>query len=73
MKKAKLCQRASGQMIQLPKEFQFEGDRVYIKKMGDAVILLPLDAPWQVLTDSLSLFTVDFMQERDQPEMQLRP
>ncbi len=72
MKTAKLFQNASGQAVQLPKEFQFHGDRIYIKKMGDAVILLPVQDSWKTLTDSLTRFTEDFMQERDQPLIQTR-
>jgi antitoxin VapB len=53
--------------VRLPKEFRFKSGRVYVKKMGNAVILLPYGAPWQSLVDSLSLFSSDFMQEWAQP------
>jgi len=67
MKTAKLFQNGKSQAVRLPKEFRFKSDRVYLKRMGNAVILLPYGAPWQSLVDSLSLFSIDFMQERDQP------
>lgn len=72
METAKLFQNGSSQAVRLPKEFRFRGDRVYIKKMGEAVILLPVRNSWKSLTDSLELFTDDFMNEREQPEMQTR-
>jgi antitoxin VapB len=52
----------------LPKEFRFEGTEVYIKKIGNAVVLLPTTDSWQPLIQSLELFTEDFMSERNQPE-----
>ena len=58
--------------MRLPKEFRFLGDRVYLKRLGDAVILLPYDTPWQSLVDSLSLFSSDFLEERIQPVTQAR-
>jgi antitoxin VapB len=67
METAKLFQNGKSQAVRLPKEFRFKSDRVYLKRMGNAVILLPYGAPWQSLVDSLSLFSTDFMQERTQP------
>lgn len=67
MKIAKLFQDGKNQAVRLPKEYRFKGDRVYIKRMGNAIVILPYDAPWQLLADSLSLFSIDFMQSRTQP------
>jgi antitoxin VapB len=67
METAKLFQNGKSQAVRLPKEFRFKSDRVYLKRMGNAVILLPYGAPWQSLVDSISLFSTDFMQERAQP------
>ena len=72
METAKLFQNGKRQAVRLPKEFRFKGDRVYVKKMGNAVILLPYGAPWQSLVNSLSLFTNDFMQTRTQPPTEQR-
>jgi antitoxin VapB len=69
---AKLFQNGKSQAVRLPKEFRFESDRVYVRKMGNAVILLPYGAPWQSLVDSLSLFSSDFMEARTQPPTQER-
>ena len=60
------------QAIRLPKEYQFEGNEVFIKKVGNLVILFPHHEPWQELLDSLSQFPDDFMVEREQPEQQVR-
>ena len=51
MKTAKLFQNGQSQAVRLPKEFRFNGDQVYVQRMGNAVVLLPFDAPWQALFD----------------------
>lgn len=72
MDTAKLFQNGQSQAVRLPKEFRFRGDQVYIKRFGNAVVLLPYEAPWQTLIESLSLFSDDFMKERDQLPIQER-
>jgi antitoxin VapB len=62
------------QAVRLPKGFRFEGDEVFIKRVGDAVLLLPRRDPWRTLVGSLEGFSEDFMEEREQPgEDQVRP
>ena len=72
MRTAKLFKNGGSQAVRLPKEFRFKGSRVFIKKVGDAVVLLPHQDSWQMLFDSLEQFTDDFMATRDQPEQQDR-
>lgn len=72
MDTAKLFQNGSSQAVRLPKDFRFRGDRVYIKKMGNAVILLPYRDSWELLTSSLSMFSDDFMADRTQPALPAR-
>ncbi len=72
MDTAKLFQNGQSQAVRLPKEFRFRGDQVYVKRVGNAVVLLPYEAPWQTLLESLALFSEDFMQERNQPPTQER-
>ncbi len=67
MATAKLFQNGKSQAVRLPKEFRFQGDKVYIRRIGKAVVLLPLDEGWQPLLDSLYLFSEDFMERREQP------
>jgi antitoxin VapB len=73
MRTAKLFQNGRSQAVRLPREFRFQGDRVYIKKSGDAVVLLPARGSWASLLNSLSKFSDDFMAERRQPRPQRRP
>ena len=72
MKTAKLFKNGGSQAVRLPKEFRFDGEYVYIKQMGSAVILLSRKDPWEPLVDSLDQFTNDFMEHRDQPEQEDR-
>jgi antitoxin VapB len=72
METAKLFHNGKSQAVRLPKKYRFPGDMVLIKKMGDAVILLPLDNPWQAWMEGLKLFSDDFMETRPQPEPQKR-
>lgn len=60
MQTARLFPNGQSQAVRLPKEFRFEGDRVYIQRVGEAVVLLPYQRPWQVLLDSLDQFSADF-------------
>jgi antitoxin VapB len=72
MKTAKLFQNGQSQAVRLPKEFRFAGEKVFIKKVGNATVLLPTENPWESLFASLSKFSTDFMTDRNQPEQQKR-
>lgn len=72
MKTAKLFQNGQSQAVRLPKEFRFEGDQVYIKKVGNATVLIPTENPWESFFDSLNKFSEDFMETRNQPSQQDR-
>ncbi len=72
MKTAKLFQNGQSQAVRLPKEFRFTGTEVFIKKTGNATILLPTQNPWASLFDALGAFSSDFMAHRDQPPAQNR-
>ncbi len=67
METAKLFQNGQSQAVRLPKAFRFDGDKVYIQRLGDGVLLLPYHDTWQALFDSLEQFSDDFMAVRQQP------
>ena len=64
MQTAKLFRNGRGQAVRLPKEFRFKGDRVFVKKVGNSVVLIPYQRPWQTLFESLGQFSEDFMEDR---------
>jgi antitoxin VapB len=72
MKTAKIFRNGQSQAVRLPKEFRFEEEFVYVKKMGNAVVLLPPKGSWEALIQSLDKFSEDFMSERVQPPDQRR-
>jgi len=72
MKTAKLFRNGQSQAVRLPKEFRFEDDFVYVKKSGNAVILIPAKNSWDGLIQSLDKFSDDFMAVRRQPRSQDR-
>lgn len=67
MDTAKLFTNGRSQAVRLPKEYRFEGTEVFIKKVGQTVVLIPATGSWQTLIDSLELFSDDFLSEREQP------
>jgi antitoxin VapB len=73
MDRAKLFRNGRSQAVRLPKDFRLPGTEVYVKRVGNAVVLIPIERSWEALFDSLGKFSDDFMAERDQPPMQDRP
>jgi antitoxin VapB len=66
MDTAKLFQTGRSQAVRLPKAFRFEGEEVYIKRVGNGVLLIPKDRkPWQSMLESLDKFEGTI--ERNQP------
>lgn len=72
MKTAKLITANENPTVVLPKEFQLDGNEVYIKKIGNAIVLISKENPWQIMFDSLEQFSDDFMESREQPKLEIR-
>ena len=70
METAELIADGRGQAVRLPKSCCFENTEVLIKRVGDAVTLLPVRHPWKTLIDSLGQFEPGFRIERAQPAHQ---
>lgn len=72
-KTAKLFMNGQSQAVRLPKEFRFTDiEEVFIKKVGDTLVLSAKKAGWNDFFNSLSEFSDDFMNERNQPAVQER-
>jgi antitoxin VapB len=69
---ARLFKNGQSQAVRLPKDFRFEGEKVFIKRVGNAVVLIPYQDSWETLFESLDQFSDDFMNEREQPAPQER-
>jgi antitoxin VapB len=71
MDTAKLFMTGRSQAVRLPKEYRFEGTEVYVKRVGNGVLLIPKSPEqrlefWRNWYDNLPL--LDEPIERNQPE-----
>jgi antitoxin VapB len=73
MDTARLFQSGNSQAIRLPKAYRLPGSKVYLKRMGPGILVLPEDSGWAPLIGSLSKFSPDFLADRNQPPQQHRP
>ncbi len=60
------------QAIQLPENFKINDNKVYLKKIGEIIYLIPYHSPWKNFYESLGTFSEDFMDQRDQGDEQQR-
>lgn len=66
--KAKLFRHGRSQAVRLPKEFRFDGEEVYVRRMGDEVVLSARPRPAiRSLVEALDEFEDGFEIEREQP------
>lgn len=73
LKKTKIFMSGNSQAVRIPREFQLKGDEVEIQRRGNTLVIRSKMQTWQSLTDSLTMFTDDFMDEvRQQPPLQKR-
>jgi antitoxin VapB len=73
MQRAKLFWSGRSQAVRLPKEFRFEGEEVWIRREGHAVVLEPIAKDWAWLDALAGTFSEDFIVDgRDQPGPQER-
>jgi antitoxin VapB len=72
METAKVFMNGRSEAVRLPKDCRFGSAEVYIKKLGDLVMLIPKDKVWDVFVQSLDGFSDDFMSERPEEDPQKR-
>ncbi len=60
------------QTIDIPQDMKIDDDSVYLKKIGNALYIIPFHSPWQNLIESTESFTSDFMETKDQQDCQQR-
>jgi len=52
-KRAKLFMHGGSQAVRLPKEFRFAGTEVVVRKVGDKVILEPVERDWKAFWEEI--------------------
>ena len=68
MNTAKIFNSGRSQAVKLPKKYRFSEPEVCINKINDVVLIYPKKSAWNLFEKSLSEFTSDFMESREQPE-----
>ena len=63
---------SGSQSVKIPDDFKIDDDKVYLKKVGNALYIIPFHNPWQDLMDSVKGFSEDFLNDREQPNVQTR-
>ena len=72
METAKIFQNGRSQAVRLPKEFRFKGKEVFIRREGSNIILSEKPDSWDKFFLSGNKPTPDFMQDRDELELEER-
>jgi antitoxin VapB len=73
MDTAKIFQTGRSQAVRLPKEYRFNAKEVLIKRVGEGVLLMPIENPWATIEAALNVFEPGFKMERQQHDHQIRP
>ena len=74
MKTTKIFKSGNSMAVRIPKGFGLKEGEVYIKREGNAIVIIPKESKWDMLYKELEEVpeSRDFMTERDQPEIQER-
>ena len=62
MQTAKIFENGRSQAVRLPKQYRFSGSEVFIRKLGDVVMLIPKDRAWNTFLEGIDGFTDDFFE-----------
>ncbi len=57
---AKVFVNGGSQAVRLPKEFRFSGDEIYVKKIGDSILLVPKDKLWETFLEGVAGFMEEY-------------
>ena len=71
-KTAKIFMTNRSQAVRLPKEFQFSTREVFIRKVGDEVILSPRPTDWGTYFEDGPVASPEFMQNVEDLPLQER-
>lgn len=70
-KRAKIFMNGRSQAVRLPKEYRFECEEVYVRKLGDSLILSAAEPGWDAFFDEPTVFNEEYLAERaDVPPQQ---
>ena len=73
MNTVKVFQSGNSQAVRIPMEYKINEKELFINKIGNTIMLFPLNDPWKLFRESLDIFSDDFLADgRKQPVMQKR-
>lgn len=56
------------QGIAIPEGMEIDDNKVYLKRVGNSLFVIPFHEPWRNMIESVDIFTEDFMESRHQPD-----
>jgi antitoxin VapB len=71
-KTAKLFMNNRSQAVRLPKDFQFKAKEVYIRRVGDKVVLSPRPENWTEYLENQVVASPEFMENVEDLPLQER-
>ncbi len=69
---ARIFKNGQSQAVRLPKAFRFNSKEVFIRKEGENVIISPKPDSWEDFFADDRRPTIDFMENRDQLDLEER-
>ncbi len=72
METAKVFMNGRSQAVRLPRDCRFGTSEVYVKRVGEMVVLVPKSRAWDVFMSGLEGFSADYLEDRRQPGVQQR-
>jgi len=74
VKKTKVFKSGNSIAVRIPKEFGLKEGEVWIKKEGEKIVIIPIEDKWNRIFRELEEVkeTKDFLEPRNQPEIQER-
>jgi antitoxin VapB len=73
MQTIKVSGEKNNQFIQIPKEYYISEKELFIRKIGNTIVLISKEKPYELFKKSLYEFSKDFLSSgRQQPKMQKR-
>ena len=72
MLSAKIFKSGNSYVVRLPKEYKTDYKELNIKKVGDIILLIPKNNIRKSFSDSLDMFTDDYMENRKQGKIEKR-
>ena len=72
MEKAEVIKIDGAQLVQLPKDFNIQGDEILIRRRGNVITLMTKEEAWKILDEALNGFTDDFMPNGREPQTYIK-